>query len=590
MNMKEKQAAPEQGTLLHGVGIGDGKTCGKLHVLRRVKGDRSDAVPGSGAAAGGGAFISPVSHSGQTDPAVELSRLADARREAGVQIQAMRRQAEATVGDKEAQIFDIHGMLLEDADFTETMDSHIQDGMSAEQAVLTTVDQFAAMMRGLGDPYLAARAADVKDIGTRLMRILTGESDMSADGNTVAAEPYILVADDLTPSETVTLDRSMILGFVTFTGSVNSHTAILARAMGIPALVGTGPIDPSCDGMTALLDAGQGTLLINPDQDTEACFVRSQKAQREAGRSKEAYLRSLLGVPAMTRSGHKIMVYANIGSPEEVPAALAGGAEGIGLLRSEFLYLSLNEYPGEDVLFAAYRRVAQGMAGRRVVIRTMDIGADKRIPYFGLDPEENPAMGYRGVRICLDREGIFKTQLRALLRASAYGRVAVMIPMVVSVDEVHRCRQLLEVCRTELIHEGKAVAGHMTDRTAERIAERMEFGIMVETPAAAVMSRELAAEVDFFSVGTNDLSQYTLAADRQNPAVMHICRDNMEPVLRLAGMASRAIHDRGGWIGVCGEMAADPALTQRWADMKVDELSVSSPYLLSLRGSIIECN
>lgn len=580
MNIKDKQMAYGQGVRLCGVGIGDGKACGKLYFLRSGHPDTASRPCQSAADGRGGEAVSvPSASSGQqTEPDTELSRLSHARTEAKAQIEAMRRKAETEIGAEEAQIFDIHGMLLEDEDFSETMDRHVADGMSAEEAVRRAVEQFTAMMRGLNDPYLSARATDMQDIGARLLRILSGESVRSDAGEMLTDEPCILVADDLTPSETVTLDRKKILGFVTFTGTVNSHTAILARAMGIPALVGTGPIDPSCAGKTALLDAREGTLLIDPDTKTHTDFLDSMKEQREAGRSKEVYWRSLLGTPAKTRSGHTVLVYANIGSPEEVSAALADGAEGIGLLRSEFLYLSMEDYPGEEALFSAYRRVAQEMAGRRVVIRTVDIGADKRIPYFGLHPEENPAMGYRGVRICLDREELFKTQLRALLRASAYGRVAVMIPMVVSVEEVRRCRQLLDVCRAELVREGKDVA------------ERMEFGIMVETPAAAVMSRELAAEVDFFSVGTNDLSQYTLAADRQNPAVMHICQDNIEPVLRLAHMAARAIHERGGWIGVCGELAADPALTQRWVDMQIDELSVSPPYLLGLRGSITACD
>ena len=554
MDVKEKAALQDTA---RGTGVGTARVCGRLKFLDRAK---RSAAPRRGA----------------PDIEVELERLREARRRASEELAELYRRAAEGIGREEAQIFEIHRMLLDDEDFTESLDADVSGGRFAEDAVTGTVDRFAAMMRATGDPYLAARAADMKDIGGRLCRILSGddeETPVDSDG-----EPYILVADDLTPSETVTMDKSRILGFVTFSGTPNSHTAILARAMGIPALVGTGEIARAWSGHVALLDAGQGVLQVDPDEATLTAFARERSLWEATEKEKERRLRSLLGRPARTRSGHTVMLYANIGGTSEVAEALRNGAEGIGLLRSEFLYLSLDDYPTEDALFAAYRKVAEDMEGRRVIIRTLDVGADKQIGYFGLAHEENPALGFRGVRICLAREDVFKTQLRAILRASAYGHVAVMIPMIVSVDEVRRCRQLMETCRAELVSEGRSVS------------PSVELGIMIETPAAAIMSEELAAEVDFFSVGTNDLSQYTLAADRQNPLVAHVCEENVEPVLRLLDKAAYAIHRKGGWIGICGELAADQTLTQRLMDMKIDELSVSVPHLLAMRGKIIECD
>ena len=554
MDVKEKETLQSTVT---GTGIGTARVCGRRRFL--------DRTPKT---------IAP--RRGEPDVEVELERLRMARERAAEEIDGLYRRAADDIGREEAQIFEIHRMLLDDEDFTESLDADVREGHFAEEAVTGTAERFAAMMRATGDPYLAARAADMRDIGSRLCRILSGdETDAAVDSD---GEPYILVADDLTPSETVSMDKSLIMGFVTFSGTPNSHTAILARAMGIPALVGTGTIDSQWNGRTALLDAGQGVLQVDPDEATLEAFARERSMWEATEKEKERHLRSLLGRPARTRSGHTVMLYANIGGTSEVEAALGNGAEGIGLLRSEFLYLSMNDYPTEDALFAAYRKVAEGMAGRRVIIRTLDIGADKQIGYFGLAHEENPALGFRGVRICLAREEIFKTQLRAVLRASAYGHVAIMIPMIVSVDEVRRCRSLVETCRTELASEGRSVSPNV------------EFGIMIETPAAAIMSEELAAEVDFFSVGTNDLCQYTLAADRQNPLVAHVCEENVDPVLRLMDKAAYAIHRKGGWIGICGELAADPSLTQRFMDMKIDELSVSVPHLLAMRGKIIECD
>ena len=439
------------------------------------------------------------------------------------------------------------------------------------------------MLKELNDPYLSARQADLRDVSGQLLDVLERSASKKISQSQPiyaiedAEERFLLVADDLTPSQTVMLDKSKILGFITFQGTPNSHTAILARAMGIPALVDVGEIDRTYDGEFALLDATAGVLTVRPNEQQTAAFTERQKTESRLSHEHERYLRALMNKPAVTRSGHRMLIYANIGDGTEVAAALSNGADGIGLLRSEFLYLGVNDYPSEETLFEAYRDIATAMNGKRAIIRTLDIGADKQIPYFGLAKEENPALGFRAIRICLAREELFRTQLRAILRASAYGRLSLMLPMVVSVDEVRRSRRLLRECMRELREEDKG------------FDENLEFGIMIETPAAAVMSAELAREVDFFSVGTNDLTQYTLAADRQNPLLAKLCEENSEPVLRLVEQAARAIHETGGWIGICGEMAADLQLIQRFADMRIDELSVSVPYLLGVRGRVNEC-
>lgn len=491
-----------------------------------------------------------------------------------------------SLGEEEAQIFEIHQMFLEDADFLEALFEEVTDGKSALDALDAATARFCDMLKALDDPYLSAREADLRDVSGRIRQSLlrAGTAKNEEHSSQTAQEErngdeegYLLVADDLTPSQTVLLDKSQILGFITFRGSANSHTAILARAMGIPALVSVGEIDRALAGEFALLDAAAGTLTVCPSEQQKTVFLERQRADNRLSQEHERYLRALMNKPAVTRSGHRMLIYANIGDVTEVASALSNGADGIGLLRSEFLYLGADDYPDEDTLFEAYREVAVKMNGKRSVIRTLDIGADKQIGYFGLPKEENPALGFRAIRICLEREPLFRTQLRAILRASSYGRLALMLPMIVSVDEVRRSRRLLSECMRELQTEGKS------------FDSELEVGIMIETPAAAVMSAELAREVDFFSVGTNDLTQYTLAADRQNPALTALCEENSEPVLRLVEQAARAIHDTGGWIGICGEMAADLHLTQRFADMRIDELSVSVPYLLGIRGRVTEC-
>ena len=429
------------------------------------------------------------------------------------------------------------------------------------------------MLRALGDEYLSEREKDIKDIANQLINALSGR-EIEENANMY---PYVLVAEDLTPSQTVMLDKDKILGIVTFFGTPSSHTAILARAMGIPALVGVGEIDTIYDGEYCLLDSEKGELIINPTENEIELFKEREREENRIAKEHERYLRTLINKPAVSKNGHRVLIYANIGSEKEAEGALLNGAEGIGLLRSEMMYLSLDRYPTEDELYLAYKEAVSEMKGRRVIIRTLDIGADKQISYFDIPREENPALGYRGIRICLDRENVFKTQLRAILRASAHGKASIMLPMIVSKAEILKCRELLEECKNELFEENYA------------FDSKIELGIMIETPASAIMSDIFAKYVDFFSVGTNDLTQYTLAVDRQNPKVSKISEENREPILRLIRYASEQIHKNGGWIGICGELGADLSLTQEFVNMKIDELSVSTPYLLGVRKRVAEC-
>ena len=482
-------------------------------------------------------------------------------------------KAKKEIGEREAEIFKIHAMLLEDEDFNEGILSLIENGKSALDAINEATEQCVNMLKDIDDPYLSARILDIKDISSQLKsKLVDNENDLNSD-----TAPYILVANDLTPSQTVMLDKSKLLGFVTMQGSGTSHTSILAKAMDIPALVAVGEIDSSYDGETALLDAQDSRLIINPSPKQMLDFEKKQSEKNKLKKAHEEYLASLLNKPAVSKGGHRVLIYSNIGGEYEVDTSLKNGAEGIGLLRTELHYLTLDKLPSEEQLFEAYRAIVVKMQGRRVVIRTLDIGADKKIPYLGLASEENPALGYRGIRICLDNKEIFKTQLRAILRASAFGRVAIMLPMIISADEIRRSKELIEECKQELFEKN------------EEFDSVIEFGIMIETPAAAIMCRELAPLVDFFSVGTNDLIQYTLAVDRQNPKVSHLCEENLEPILRLIESCSDAIHESGGWIGICGELGACLSLTQRFVDMGIDELSVSAPYLLGVRKRVCEC-
>ncbi len=536
-----------------GTGIGTKKTSG---VLRFYKSDGQSAYKNN-----------------FTTCENELKRLELAIKEVKKALEKMHKRAKSDIGDEEAKIFEIHLMLLEDEDLMETAHLEISQGMCAENAVLEASDKYCKMLKALNDEYLSERAKDIKDIASQLLNVLSGK-DVS---ESIHTSPYILVAEDLTPSQTVMLDKDMILGFVTFFGTPSSHTAILARAMGIPALVGVGDIDMELDGEFCLLDSEKGELIVNPTDNEIELFKEREKEENRIAKEHESYLRSLINEPAISKNGHRVLIYANIGSEKEAEGALLNGAEGIGLLRSEMMYLSLDRYPTEDELYYAYKEAVTEMKGRRVIIRTLDIGADKQIPYFNIQKEENPALGYRGVRICLDRIDVFKTQLRAILRASAFGKASIMLPMIVSENEIVKCRELLEECKNELFEENYA------------FDSKIELGIMIETPASAVMSDVLAKYVSFFSVGTNDLTQYTLAVDRQNPKVSHIGEENREPILRLIGYASEQIHKNGGWIGICGELGADLTLTQRFVDMKIDELSVSSPYLLGVRKRVGEC-
>ena len=504
----------------------------------------------------------------------ERSRLRSAIESVKQSLAHLQKTAENEIGADAAEIFAIHAMLLEDEDLQERCERSLLNDLSAEVAVQMAGDALSSELAALNDPYLSARATDIKDVCSQLIEHLSGNGQKKREP---AGEPCILVARDLTPSQTVGLDRAALLGFVTFEGSPNSHTAILARAMGIPALVGVGELSGDYDATVALLDAEAGTLTLLPSEEEKSEFLaRCAKNDAQAS-ERERVLHTLLKKSATTKRGHRVLIYANVGGEGEIESVLAGGADGIGLLRSEFLYLSLDRAPEEEQLYQSYRTVAEQMQGRRVVIRTLDVGADKQVSYLSLPREENPALGLRGVRLCLRERTLFCEQIRAILRASAHGKVALMLPMIVSVDEVRACRELIRECMRTLTERSQAYD------------KEIELGIMIETPAAAILCRELAAEVDFFSVGTNDLLQYTLAADRQNPHVEALCRENREPVLRLIESAANAIHETGGWIGVCGELAADLSLTQRFCDMHIDELSVSAPYLLELRERVLEC-
>lgn len=536
-----------------GKGIGNGKASGRLKFVNAKEKTTQGSI--------------------FTSQEKEKSRLKHAQDTVREKIRESYKKALNELGKSEAEIFEIHLMLLDDIDYQESIIGEIEEHHTAEEAIIRATNVYVGILKELEDKYLSERANDIIDLSNQLLDALSGE------GKAIKSDtsPYILVANDLTPSQTISLDKSMILGFVTFEGTESSHTAILAKAMGIPALVGTGEIDESCDGEIGLLDSKTGTLLIDPSGEQIVEFERKKLEENKIKAEHEKYLRSLINKPAVSKGGHRVLIYANIGGEYELRSALENGAEGIGLLRSEFLYLSLDRLPTEEELFEAYRSIVTKMEGRRVIIRTLDIGADKQIPYFNLPKEENPALGFRGVRVCLDRRDVFKDQIKAILRASAYGRAAIMIPMIVSVDEVRECKRLIEECKHQLFDENR------------EFDTRLEIGIMIETPASAIMCNELAREVDFFSVGTNDLTQYTLAADRQNPRVAPLCENNYEPVLRLIEGCADAIHKSGGWIGVCGELSANLLLTERFVNMKIDELSMSPSYLLGIRKRVGEC-
>lgn len=507
------------------------------------------------------------------DTEKEKKRVAQAKAAAAEQLRKIYEKALKEVGETNAQIFEIHMMMLEDDDYNESIENIIDSqSVNAEYAVALTADNFAEMFASMDDPYMQARSADVKDISNRMIANLTGAAADGAESN----DKMIVCADDLAPSETISLDKDKVLAFVTAHGSSNSHTAILARNMNIPAVIGVGDefLAQINDGDTAIVDGFTGEIYLDPDEQTLA----KMEEKRAADEEKKRLLQDLKGKENVTLDGKKINIYANIGSVDNIGAVFLNDAGGIGLFRSEFLYLENTDYPTEEQQFHAYKRVLESMAGKKVIIRTLDIGADKQVDYFGLKKEENPALGFRAIRICLTRPEIFKTQLRALYRASVYGDLGIMFPMITSVSEVQRVLAVCDEVKAELREQGI------------EYSENVELGIMIETPAAAVISDKLAPMVDFFSVGTNDLTQYTLACDRQNPDIEQFCDTHHEAILRLIEMSAENAHKNGAWIGICGELAADTTLTETFLRMGIDELSVSPTFVLKVRDAVRKCD
>lgn len=505
------------------------------------------------------------------DVDAEWKRFQDAKDTAISQLKGLYDKAIADVGEANAMIFEIHQMMLEDLDYLESIENIIRtQEVNAEFAVATTADNFAQMFAAMDDAYMQGRAADVKDVSERVLDILCGVDS----GMKEMREPCIIAADDLAPSETVQLDKSKVFGFATMYGSSNSHTAILARTMNIPAVIGLGEeLLAEYDGKIAVIDGFTGTIYIEPDEET----MKVMQEKRQKDLEQKALLEQLKGKENITKSGQKINVYANIGNVSDVGAVLKNDAGGIGLFRSEFLYLENTDFPTEEQQFSVYKQVAENMAGKKVIIRTLDIGADKQVDYFGLDKEENPALGYRAIRICLTRPEIFKTQLRALYRAAVYGNISIMFPMIISIEEIHKIKAIIADVKEELKKEGIPYR------------DEVELGVMIETPASVMISRELAKEVDFFSVGTNDLTQYTLAIDRQNSKLDPFYDPHHPAVLAMIKMAADNAHAEGKWIGICGELGADLELTEEFLKMGLDELSVSPAMVLPLRKRIRDC-
>ena len=503
------------------------------------------------------------------DTEAEKKRYREAVQTAITELQGLYDKALKEVGEANAAIFEMHQMMLEDEDFTESVENIIDSqSVNAEYAVASTGDNFAQMFASMDDEYMRGRAADVKDISERLVSVLNGASRQQMD----ADEPVIVMAVDLAPSETVQMDKDKVLSFVTTQGSVNSHTAILARTMSIPALIGVDmPLDAELEGKFAIVDGDNGTVYIDPSEDVLA----QMQEKKEQAEEKKQLLQQLKGKETITKDGKKIKLYANIGNSKDLAMVLQNDAEGIGLFRSEFLFLEKEDYPTENEQFMVYKMVAETMAGKQVIIRTLDIGADKQCDYFNMDPEDNPALGYRAIRICLTRPEVFKTQLRALYRASAFGNISIMYPMITSVWEVKQIKKIVEEVKEELR------------------AQNIEFGevaqgIMIETPAAVMISRELAKEVDFFSIGTNDLTQYTLAIDRQNPKLDDFYDAHHPAVLEMIRMVAQNAHAEGIWAGICGELGADLELTEQFLQMGIDELSVSPGRILPIRKIVRE--
>ena len=504
------------------------------------------------------------------DVEAEVERFQNAKAKTLELLKGLYEKALEDVGEANAMIFEAHQLMLEDPDYVESIENIIRtQDVNAEYAIGATADNFAAIFEAMDDAYMQGRAADVRDVSERLLQALSSQNETVM----VMDEPVIIAADDLVPSETVQLDKEKVLSFVTMYGSANSHTAILARTMNIPAVIGLGEaLKEEYDGKVAIVDGVDGKVYIDPDEETMASMQKKQKKDQE----QKELLNQLKGKENVTKSGQKVNVYANIGNLADVGAVLKNDAGGIGLFRSEFLYLESDTYPTEEQQFAVYKKVAETMAGKKVIIRTLDIGADKQVDYFKLDKEDNPALGYRAIRICLTRPEIFKTQLRALYRASAYGQISIMFPMIISVAEVKKIKEIVEEVKAELRTEGAV------------FREDVELGIMIETPAAVMVSRELAKEVDFFSVGTNDLTQYTLAIDRQNQKLEDFYDSHHPAVLAMIRMAAESAHAEGKWIGICGELGADVTLTETFLKMGIDELSVAPGMVLKVRQKIRE--
>ena len=504
-----------------------------------------------------------------TDTENEKARIEQAKEQAKEQLQQIYEKALKEVGETNAQIFEIHMMMIDDEDYNDSINNIIESqNVNAEYAVAVTADNFAEMFASMDDSYMQARASDVKDISERLIKNLSsGNQETNKTDDKV-----IICASDLAPSETVSLNKEKVLAFVTANGSSNSHTAILARNMNIPAVIGVGEkfLEEIKNGETAIVDGFTGKVYIDPDSETLEAMQKKQKQDTE----KKELLQKLKGKENITLDGTRINIYANIGGVDNIGAVLLNDAGGIGLFRSEFLYLENSDYPTEEQQFQAYKKVLESMAGKKVIIRTLDIGADKQVDYFHLEKEDNPALGYRAIRICLTRPEIFKTQLRALYRASAFGNLGIMFPMITSVKELERIKEICEEVKNELRAEDV------------EYSENTEIGIMIETPAAAIISDRLAPMVDFFSVGTNDLTQYTLACDRQNPRLEEFCDTHHEAILRLIRMSAENAHKNGAWIGICGELAGDTTLTEEFLRMGIDELSVSPAFVLKVRDTV----
>ena len=503
------------------------------------------------------------------DAEAEVVRFHNACEKAKKQLAKLYEKTKEEVGEDHAVIFEAHQMMLDDLDYVEAIEAMIRDEkVNAEYAVTMTGNSFADMFANMDDDYFKARSADVLDITKRVVNVLAGIKESGIDSD----EPVIIVADDLTPSETVQMDKSKILAFVTRFGSQNSHTAILARSMNLPSLINTDiELLDEFDGKLAVVDSFHDTLIVNPDEEA----LKEAEADLKRWRDELSALNELIGLDNVTTDGRKVNIYANIGSVEDVEKVLKNDAHGIGLFRSEFVYLESQDYPSEDAQFEAYKAVVESMGGKKVIIRTLDIGADKQADYFHLDHEENPAMGLRAIRICLERMEVFKTQLRAIYRASAFGKCSIMFPMIISVWEIKKIKEIVEVVKEELITEGHAIG-------------EVELGIMIETPAAVMMSDELAKEVEFFSIGTNDLTQYTLAIDRQNECINRFYDSHHPAVLKMIQMTIDNGHKNGIWVGICGELASDLSLTETFMDMGIDELSVSPTYVLPLRKKVRE--